>query len=216
MSADPARIGVVLAGGRASRLGGKKAGARLGDRSLLAHAVGTVRVAGLSPRVCAREGTWLPSVDAEEWREPSHVVTPVGAGPGGVDPASAAHPLAGLAYAMRRASEPIVAAPVDLPFLPAAVLSGLAGRREPLVVLAVDGRPAALVVRADPHHAAELAAAADAGAPALRTLMALGAVLVELHTLAPEAPPHALFNVNDAADLREAHRLLPRPHGPAE
>lgn len=211
MSTDPARIGVVLAGGRAVRMSGGKPAAKLGDRSLLAHAVGTVRAAGLEPRVCAREGTWLPSVDVEEWREPSHVVTPVGAGPGAVDPAAAAHPLAGLAYALRRAGEPIVALPVDLPFLPPEVLGGLAGRRETLVVLAAGGRPTALVVRADPIHAGALAAAATAGAPALRTFLELGAALVELRHLAPEAPAHALFNVNDAADLLEAQRLLRLP-----
>lgn len=208
MSTDPARLGVVLAGGRATRMGGSKATARLGDRTLLAHAVGAVRAAGLGPRVCARESTWLPSVDAEEWREPSHLVTPVGAGPGATDPASAAHPLAGLAHALRRASEPIVALPVDLPFLPAAALSGLAARPEPLVLLAVDGRPASLVLRATPLHAGALATAAAAGAPTLRTLLGLGAVLAELDLLAPEAPPHALFNVNDTADLAQARRLL--------
>lgn len=188
-------------------MAGGKPAAKLDGRSLLAHAVGAVRHAGLEPRVCAREATWLPSVDVEEWREPSHVVTPIGAGPE-IEPPTAAHPLSGLAHALRRAGEPIVALPVDLPFLPPAVLSALAVRTEPLVVLAQDGHPAALVVRADPVHATALGAAAEQGAPAMKTLVALGAVLVELRDLAPHAAPHALFNVNDAADLVEAHRLL--------
>lgn len=212
MSTDPARIGVVLAGGLATRMGGGKPNARLGDRTLLARAAGTVRAAELGPRICARETTWLPAVDAEVWREPVHGVTPID---GGLTPApsSQAHPLAGLAYALRRAGEPIVALPVDLPFLPPAVLGALANRRESLVVLATGGRPAALVLRADPVHAAALTEAAAAGAPAMRTLLELGAALVELQSVAPEAPSHALFNVNDAADLVEAHRLLlePRP-----
>jgi molybdopterin-guanine dinucleotide biosynthesis protein A len=144
----------------------------------------------------------------EEWREPLHVTTPVGSEAGATDPAAAAHPLAGLAYALRRAAEPIVVLPVDLPFLPPAVLRGLAARRESLVLLADAGRPASLVLRADPVHVDAIATAAANGAPALRTLVELGAVLVELHHLAPEAPPHALFNVSTADDLVAAHRLL--------
>ncbi|MDO9355184.1 MAG: NTP transferase domain-containing protein [Solirubrobacteraceae bacterium] len=208
MSTDPARLGVVLAGGRATRLGGDKAGAKLAGRPLLAHATATVRAAGLLPRVCAREGTWLPSVDVEEWREPLHVTTPVGSEAGATDPSAAAHPLAGLAYALRRAAEPIVALPVDLPFLPAEVLRALAGRTETLVLLASGGRPASLVLRADPVHAESIATAARSGAPALRTLVDLGAVLLDLQQIVPEAPAHALFNVSTAADLTEAHRLL--------
>jgi molybdopterin-guanine dinucleotide biosynthesis protein A len=185
-------VGVILAGGRARRLDGDKAGALLGEQTLLAHAVELVRAAGLEPVVCARADTELPPVNATVWREP-----------GGGD----AHPLAGLAWALEQASGPVVALPVDLPLLPPEVLTALAERREPLAVLAQDGRPTALVVRAGPEHAAALADAARAGAPALRTLVALGAALIELTELTELPPGQALLNVNDAADLARAEEL---------
>jgi molybdopterin-guanine dinucleotide biosynthesis protein A len=195
-----ARIGVVIAGGAGRRVGGDKASALLGGRPLLSYAVDLVRAAGLDARVCAREDTALPATDAEVWREPAR----------GLD--TKPHPLAGLAHALGQAGEPIVALPVDLPFLPPEVLAALAARSEPLALLALDGRPASLVLRADPSHAPALAEAAAAGAPALRTLLKLGANLVELRDLDPTAGPDSLFNVNDAADLARAEqRLAARP-----
>jgi molybdopterin-guanine dinucleotide biosynthesis protein A len=189
-----AKEGVVLAGGDGSRLGGNKASARLAGRSLLEHAVDRVRAAGLEPRACAREQSTVPAVDVVIWREPSPA------------PGQRAHPLAGIAYALARASGPIVVLPVDLPFLPSAVLSGLATHPAPLALLAVDGRPASLVLRAEPGHASALEQAASEGAPSMRTLLRLGAQLVELGDLAPDAPSSALFNVNDADDLARAER----------
>lgn len=190
-----ARIGVVLAGGHATRMGGDKAGAVLGGVSLLERALATLTGASLAPRVCARAATTLPACGAPIWREPA-----------GDD----AHPLAGLAWALALAEAPIVAMPVDLPLLPSAALRALAARPEPLVVVGAHGRPAALVVRAAPHHARALGMAAQSGAPAMRTLLALGAVVVDLAVLAPGASKDALLNVNDAADLARAETLLPR------
>ena len=200
-----ARIGVVLAGGLATRMGGDKAGAQLGGQTLLANAVATVTAAGLTPRVCARASTALPPVpglrDSAIWREPAPAPGHEGD----------AHPLAGLAYAAAQAGEPIVALPVDLPMLPPAVLTQLASQHTPLAVLGIGGKPAALVARVDPTHAALLAAAAGAGAPALRTLVALGAAVIDLADLAPGADPgQALANVNRPEDLAGL-RPAPRP-----
>lgn len=197
-----ARLGVVLAGGSARRLGGNKAGAWLGGQTLLARAIAIVRAAGLDPRTCAREDTVLPAEAAPVWRE-----TPGEIGGTGVR-IGTPHPLAGLAFALAYAKEPIVALPVDLPFLPARALATLAARTEPLVVVAQDGRPAGLVVRADPRVAPALAAAAADGAPAMKTLMAAGAVLADLADLVDYPGPDALFNVNDRDDLRRAQALL--------
>lgn len=209
MSDVRARIGVVLAGGRATRMGGDKAGALLGGRSLLEHAVELVVTAGLESRVCARDSTLLPplaTVSADDvWREPG--------ADGDVDDPRSAHPLAGVAHALERAGEPVVVLPVDLPLLPAAVLRGLAMHPAPSVVLARDGRPAALVAKLDPSVAPTLAAAALAGAPALRTLLDAGAALVELASLVPvdrSEAEHALTNVNDAADLAAVAAVLRR------
>lgn len=191
-----ARIGVVLAGGLATRMGGDKAGAMLGGRTLLEHAVAIVRAAGLEPRVCARADTALPTLDelapGAIWREP----------PGGTQPGDA-HPLAGLAHAARVAGEPIVAMPVDLPLLPPAALAGLAASPRQLAVLGTGGRPVALVARLGPEHADPLTEAAASSAPALRTLLALHCAVIDLAALVPAADPgHALLNVNSPADLR--------------
>lgn len=188
-----ARIGVVLAGGRATRMGGDKAGALLGGVSLLERAVSTMAAAGLTPRVCARAATALPACGAPIWREPA---------------SDDAHPLAGLAWALALAEAPIVTMPVDLPIFPSAALRALAARPEPLVVVGARGRPAALVVRAAPEHAQALGMAAQSSAPAMRTLLALGAVVVDLAVLAPDVSDHVLLNVNDAADLARAETLL--------
>lgn len=198
----PARVGVVLAGGRAQRMAGDKAGALLSGSTLLGRAVATVRAAGLEPRTCAREETVLPVEDATVWREFVGLVGGTGAR------APTPHPLAGLAFALAYAKEPIVALPVDLPFLPPAVLAALAARTEPLVVLAQGGAPAALVLRADPRVAPALAAAARDGTPAMKTLLAAGAVLAELGDLVGAPGPDALFNVNGRDDLRRAQALL--------
>ncbi len=197
-----ARIGVVLAGGRATRMGGDKAGAMLGDRTLLAHAIGIVRAAGLQARVCARADTVLPAVDglteAHVWREPRS----------GHAPADA-HPLRGVAHAARTAGEPIVVLPLDLPLLPPAVLTALAVQHAPLAVVGEAGRPAALIARVDWSHADALDEAADTGAPALRTLLAMGAAVRELTDLAPGLEATlALKNVNDASDLEAARVAL--------
>lgn len=204
-----ARIGVVLAGGLATRMGGDKAGARLGELTLLANAVATVTAAGLEPRVCARASTVLPEVQGLSrcavWREPEPA-------PG---QENHAHPLSGLAYAAAQAGEPIVALPVDLPLLPPAVLTQLACQQMPLAVLGSGGRPAALVARVGPAHAPLLADAAAAGAPALRTLVALGAAVLELADLAPGTDPdQALTNVNRAEDLLGLRPALRPPRAP--
>lgn len=197
-----AQIGVVLAGGRATRMGGDKAGAILAGQTLLARAVNAARAAGLEVRVCARADTVLPPISglapSATWREPTRG-----------DGTSDAHPLAGVAHALREAGEPIVVLPVDLPLLPPSVLSTLASHPARLTVVSREGRPAALVGRFDPAAADELSAAAAAGAPALRTLVELGAALVELAELLPaEAAARALTNVNGPDDLLAVEQLL--------
>ncbi len=197
-----ARIGVVLAGGRATRMGGDKAGAMLHGQTLLERAVCTVEAAGLEPRVCVRSGTKLPVLErppgAEMWSEPR-----------GVE--AGAHPLAGLAYALTQAGEPIVALPVDLPLLPPEVLTALAAWPNPFVIVGARGRPAALVVRLGPEHADALAAAASNGAPALRTLVGLGACVIDLSELTPGLDAaRALRNVNTPEDLETVAALTKR------
>lgn len=198
MSAAPAQIGVILAGGASRRLPGGKPAALLAGRPLLGHAVDLVRAAGLAPVVCARASTELPPVDAPTWTEPE------------AGPDHAPHPLAGVTFALERAAVPIVVVPVDLPFLPAPVLAALAGAPAPGAVLGVQGRPAALVAGLSPTLAPELRAAAMAGAPALRTLLSLGVQVVDLDAITRAEPSTALMNVNDPAALAAAEAIAGR------
>lgn len=204
MSAGAAEIGVILAGGASRRLPGGKPGAMLAGRPLLAHAVDLVRAAGLQPVVCARAATVLPPVDAPTWTEPE------------TDPDHAPHPLAGVAFALGRAAAPIVVVPVDLPFLPPPVLSALATAPEPGAVLGLGGRPAALVAGLSASLAPALEAAAREGAPALRTLLRLGAHVVDLDTITPAEPSTALMNVNDPATLAAAEVVVAGGRAPGE
>jgi molybdopterin-guanine dinucleotide biosynthesis protein A len=190
-----ARIGVVLAGGVATRMGGDKVGAFLGSETLLARAVAQAREAGLEPRVCARELTRLPPIDGlgdnAIWREPTRDSCP-----------EDAHPLAGLAYALEQAGESVVALPVDLPLLPSIALTRLADHSAAVAVVGVGGRPAALVCKVGPTLIEPLTRAARDGRPALRTLIDLGAAVVDLPELIGEAAAaRALTNVNTPAEL---------------
>ncbi|MBO9533204.1 MAG: NTP transferase domain-containing protein [Solirubrobacteraceae bacterium] len=189
------RYGVILAGGASRRMPTGKASALLGGTTLLDRAAATVRAAGLEPVVSTRADAVLPRVDVPVWPEPH--------------PSGPPHPLHGIAAALASAGEPIVVLPVDLPFLPPPALAALAAGPGD-AVLASAGRPAALVARLDPTLAPMLREAGTSGAPALATLVALGAVLLDLVEAAPGAPPHALLNVNDEVALAEAETLLVR------
>lgn len=195
MSAPRAVLGVVLAGGASKRMPEGKPAAVLAGQSLLARAVAVVRDAGLEPVVCAPQGARLPEVHAPRWIEATEADAP-------------RHPLAGIAWALEHAAAPIVVLPVDLPFLPSSALRDLAAAPSPGAVLGTGGRPAALVAQLHPHLAAPLRAAAREGAPALRTLLALGVTISELRVEPGSlSAAEALLNVNDPATLAEAERL---------
>jgi molybdopterin-guanine dinucleotide biosynthesis protein A len=190
-AAAPVTVVAILAGGRSRRMGTPKAGVLLDGRSLLDHAVAAARAAGLTPVIVAKADSVLPPTDAERWDEP----------------AEPRHPLTGVAAALRHAGGPVVALPVDLPRVPPALLAHLAARREPLVVTEGAGRLHPLLGRFDRRHARALADAAAAGAPVVRTVRALGAVVVAPDVLAGFGDPvRFLRNVNRPEDLAAAAR----------
>jgi molybdopterin-guanine dinucleotide biosynthesis protein A len=181
----PAPIGVVLAGGAARRLGGAKAGVRLGDRSLaqwVAEALGAVVDEVV---LAARADTTMPRLSLPVWREPAD-------GP--------AHPLAGVASALGRAGgRDVLVCPVDLPFVDARLLRLLV--RAPGAVAVADGQP--LLGRYGAEVGPTLAAAARAGLPVRRVVGALGATVVA----APDAE-RTLLNINTPDDLARAEAML--------
>ena len=103
-------LGAVLAGGRGSRLGGRKATAEVLGRPLLDWTLDAVRKAIDDVVVIAKVATPLPPTDAPVWRsEPPDF-----------------HPRHGLVSALRGArGRPVVVVPVDMPLVPDALVETL-------------------------------------------------------------------------------------------
>ena len=191
--------GVVLAGGRSSRMGAPKAFALLAGRPLLAHVLDRLRPQTACIFLNVRDDSedWrafgCPLVeDAPEWR---------GAGP-----------LAGVAAALVRAAGQgfawVATAPCDAPFLPLDLVARLA---EPIVF----GAPAAVAVRAGrpeplfalwPVTAVGLIEAALTGERAgpNRVLQEMGAAKVNFGSSA-ETDPFA--NLNTPEELAAANLM---------
>lgn len=183
-------LGAVLAGGRGSRLGGKKATAELRGRPLLDWTVEALRRTVEDVVVIAKEATPLPPTDAPVWRsEPPDF-----------------HPRHGLVSALRGArGRPVVVVPVDMPLVPEALI-------ETMLALVDDGASAA-IPEAGGHihplcaayHPSALAPleSADRDEPLKRTLDRLGAAVVSAEHLGGR-----LLNINTPADLATAERML--------
>jgi molybdopterin-guanine dinucleotide biosynthesis protein A len=96
----------------------------------------------------------------------------------------------------------VVSVPVDLPWVPPALLAHLAGRTEALAVVEGAGRLHPLLGRVTPGCADALSVAAAAGDPVVRTVRALGAATVGDAVLRPLGDPaRFLANVNRPEDL---------------
>jgi molybdopterin-guanine dinucleotide biosynthesis protein A len=182
-------LGVVLAGGRGSRLGGAKPTVQLAGRPLISYPLAALAEAGLEAVVVAKPGTDLPPLDVDILTEPAEPV----------------HPLAGIVAALRQTGRPLVVIGCDFPFVPAALLRALADAPEPLVVPTPGGELQPLVARWTPALLPALEAALDREEPLRRTVAALTPRLLEDAELAPFGDPaRVFFNVNTSADLRHA------------
>ena len=201
-------VGVVLAGGRGRRIGGDKAVVSLAGRPLLSYPIRAMLGVLDQVVVVAKPSTVLPALgDVAVWEEPEQP----------------SHPLVGIAEALRRADGGwVLVCAGDMPFVPVALLASLVSlaaaaspgsatagaggdpRAAPAVVAAsADGALQPLLGCYGPACLERLAAAArEAVAPARAVVEALAPLVV------PVSDPRALFNVNSAADLREAEALL--------
>jgi molybdopterin-guanine dinucleotide biosynthesis protein A len=192
-AAEEGALGVVLAGGRGSRLGGAKPAAELAGRSLITYPLAALAAAGLEAAVVAKPDTDLPPLDIDVLAEPAEPV----------------HPLAGIVSALRQTGRPIVVIGCDFPFVPAALLRALADAPEALVLPAPGGDAQPLVARWTPALLPVLEEALDREEPLRRTVAALSPRLLEDAELAPFGDPaRVFFNVNTAADLRRAERAV--------
>jgi molybdopterin-guanine dinucleotide biosynthesis protein A len=197
----PARHCAILAGGAASRLGGRKATALLAGVSLSDHVAAAARTAGLTPVVVAKAGTALDGIGAEALFEP----------------AEPRHPLVGVATALARLGEPVVCCPCDLPLVPAALLAALASYPAEICVAAHGGRLQPLLGRYEPSAAAGLLAAAQGGRAVTETVLAAGARELDLDDLGLEIEPSwALANANDSRDLERLEAYLGGTEVPRE
>lgn len=140
-------VGVVLAGGAARRMGGAKAGARLGAHALIDYPLAALAAVSTERAVVAKAATPLPPLPdgVAVWSEPD----------------LPRHPAVGVRHALRTAAgRTVLCVAVDLPWLDGATLRRLlaaddgkhacvvaesGGRLQPLCAL---WRPAALAALA--------------------------------------------------------------------
>ena len=111
---EPAVLGVVLAGGRSSRMGCPKAQVTLGARPLVEHGLALFAAAGIDAAVVTKDLSLLPANTASK-----HRVL--------IEDESEIHPLFGVLTALKHANgRPVLALACDMPFVPAAFLRELA------------------------------------------------------------------------------------------
>ncbi len=182
----------ILAGGRASRMGGAKAGLELAGETMLGRMAGLARLAGLEPLVVAKPGTELPDARARVLREP----------------AEPEHPLAGVVAALGEVGAGLVVVACDMPLVPPALLRRLA-RAEGLVVCRSGRGLEPLLGRYPAAAAAPLAGAIERGEPAARAVEALAPEVLGPVELAAFGEPEVfLTNVNTPADAARAAALI--------
>jgi molybdenum cofactor guanylyltransferase len=193
-SERPAALGVVLAGGSGSRIGGDKALVELAGRPLIARPLEAVAEAGLEPLVVVKAGSALPPLDCEVIQEA----------------AEPRHPLCGIVTALRHSGErPLVVLGCDMPFVSPGLLARLADASEPLVACCVGGELQPLPGRFARSLLARLEAALDNREPLRRTVESLRPRLLDETELERFGDPLRLcFNVNSPADLERAQRML--------
>jgi molybdopterin-guanine dinucleotide biosynthesis protein A len=212
--AEEEALGVVLAGGRGSRLGGAKPTAELAGRPLISYPLAALAEAGLETVVVLKPGTDLggrplPRTAGLGSTAPSGAGQRTTAGEGDVvvlfEPAEPVHPLAGIVAALRQTGRPIVVVGCDFPFVPPVLLRALADAPERLVVPAPGGDLQPLVARWTPALLPALDAALDREEPLRRTVATLSPrLLTDAELAAFGDPARIFFNVNTPADLRHA------------
>ncbi len=183
-------IGVVLAGGSGSRIGGAKATAQLDGQALISYPLAAALGALGSVAVVAKDGVELPQLDqrVELWIEPDEP----------------RHPVIGVIEALRRAEgRAVLIIACDLPLLTSEVVALIASadaEGSVAVLASAAGRPQPLLARYQPAALA-LLEKFDTDGAMTEQVMALLPTLVEV-------PAEASFNVNDLEQLKEVSRRL--------
>lgn len=197
-------LGVVLAGGLGSRMGGAKACAELHGQPLISYPLAALAEAGLEPLVCAKPGEEVQGLCGSDGRGEPHAVRVL------EEPVEPRHPLCGIVAALRAGEgRPIVALASDLPFVPAGLIRLLADAPEPLVVPAPGGRLQPLPARYESCLLPRLEAALEREEPLTRTVESLHPRLLDATEVERFGDPdRILFNVNAPDDLSRAETFF--------
>ena len=180
MAAKPGPLGVILAGGRATRLGGDKATADLQGRPLIEWPLEAMRAALTEVVVVAKRATKLPDLDVPVWIEPDEP----------------SHPATGIVHALEHSDgRPVLVCPADLPLVDEEVLRRIATMPGEAVV--ARGQP--LLARYGPSTL-----------ETLRALLPDGPLTGAVDAVQLDVPDTALLNVNTPEDLERAAQGIAR------
>lgn len=189
-------LGLILAGGRATRMGGGDKPLRaLGGRPMLAHVI---------DRLAPQAAALALSVNGDPARFAAFGL-PALADEDPDRPGPLAGMLAGLDHAAARGLPLVAVAPGDTPFLPRDLVARLAG--------ALQGAPLAYAVAGGRDHSACALIRVELRAPLRAALAAgvrrVGAWMRDMGAAEAKFPdPEAFFNVNRPADLALAEARL--------
>ena len=184
MAAKRKPLGAILAGGRASRLGGEKANAHLHGRPLITWPLEAMQAVLDEVVVVAKRATKLPALGVPVWIEPD----------------APSHPAVGIVHALERGGgRPIGVCAADLPLVDEEVVRRIATAPGEAVVARAGGRTQPLLARYEPG--------------ALRPLRALlpdGSMTGAVAAVEIDVPEAALLNVNTPAELERAAQGIAR------
>ena len=186
-------VGVVLAGGEGTRMGGAKAIVKLNGRPLISYPLEAMWQALGSVALVAKISSQLPSVaGVTVWIEPDEP----------------RHPLVGIVHALGLADgRPVMVCALDLPFVSSGLIRRIAktdGGGAPAVIASSGGRTQPLLGCYEPEALGPLTAALERVVPAREAVAALGAVLYEVEDAGE------LFNINTPDDLLQASAMIDR------
>jgi molybdopterin-guanine dinucleotide biosynthesis protein A len=190
----PDPIGVILAGGAGTRMGGSKAVVNLNGRPLISYPLEAMWRALGSTNIVAKIDTPLPSVaGVAVWIEPDEP----------------RHPLLGIVHALELADgRPVMACPVDLPFVSPGLIRKIADAEAAgaqAVIATSEGRTQPLLGRYEPKALRALSDALRSPEVPVREAVA---ALDPLHYEVED--PDELFNINSPDDLLQATAMASR------
>jgi molybdopterin-guanine dinucleotide biosynthesis protein A len=193
---DP--VGVILAGGAGTRIGGSKAVVNLNGRPLISYPLEAMWRALGQAAIVAKIDTELPSVaGVTVWIEPDEP----------------RHPLLGVVHALGVADgQPVMVCPLDLPFVSSELIRRIiAAARGPAaaVIAACDGQTHPLLGCYRSEALGPLSAALRSEAPVREAVAALQPAHYEVEDA------DELFNINSPDDLLQAAAMVDRRRRPA-